>query len=515
MKKFVLLIAFVSLQLIAALADAPISKAFFDRTDQFMKTNVRNGLVDYSGLKKDATLNELTKTIATARIAHLDDNTRQAFLINAYNLLVIKGAADAYPLVSVLDINGFFDTQKRMVAGRKITLNELEKKLLLKEFDDPRFHFVLVCGAVGCPPITNFAYHPNQLDQQLDTQTRKALNDDNFIRVNQAQQRVELSQIFEWYAEDFGGNKRTAIEFINRYRINKIPVDYKSNFYNYDWSLNTQNADDSNAAETLNTTVGSAANAARYVVSSTIPKGGTETKIFNNLYTQRTGADVGVRTDRSTFFTTSLSFLYGVQERFNAGFDLRYRRVSYDGLPSNPFSVLGAAERANNRSGFTNIGPKIRWAPFERLGNFSVQSAFWIPIGSDLAGSDTQPYIDWNGATSFTQLFNDFSLGSNFSVFTELDIILEDIGNLNRFSTPVTSIFSYFPNSKTTLYALGSFSPFWQSDFDYFAQAGLGAKYQFTPKLELELLYTGFTNQFLQRIDGSATTYNLGFRFNL
>ncbi|MFK7934541.1 MAG: hypothetical protein AB8G22_13610, partial [Saprospiraceae bacterium] len=68
---------------------------------------------------------------------------------------------------------------------------------------------------------------------------------------------------------------------------------------------------------------------------------------------------------------------------------------------------------------------------------------------------------------------------------------------------------------KTTLYALGGFSPYWQSDFDYFAQAGLGAKYQFTPNVEIELLYTAFTNEFLQSINGDAATYNLGFRFNL
>ena len=97
--------------------------------------------------------------------------------------------------------------------------------------------------------------------------------------------------------------------------------------------------------------------------------------------------------------------------------------------------------------------------------------------------------------------------------------MLEDIGgkdnNINRFSTPVTAIFSYNPSSKITIYTLGGFSPYWQSEFDYFAQAGVGAKYQFTPNLELELLYTDFTNKFLSKTGGQAATYNLGLRFNL
>ena len=101
-----------------------------------------------------------------------------------------------------------------------------------------------------------------------------------------------------------------------------------------------------------------------------------------------------------------------------------------------------------------------------------------------------------------------------------MDAILEDIGResegrINRFSTPATLIFSYFPNPKTTLYTLGSYSPFWQADFDYFYQVGGGMKYQANPRLEFELLATGFSNGFLQEVNGSANTVNLGLRFNL
>ena len=117
-------------------------------------------------------------------------------------------------------------------------------------------------------------------------------------------------------------------------------------------------------------------------------------------------------------------------------------------------------------------------------------------------------------------MFNDFPIGTNFSFFTEVDLLLEDIGReeegrLNRLSTPVTLIYSYFPNPQTTLYVLGNYSPFWQENYDYFWQAGVGTKYQFTRQLELELSYTYFSNQFLAQNMGRAATYNLGVRFNL
>ena len=42
-----------------------------------------------------------------------------------------------------------------------------------------------------------------------------------------------------------------------------------------------------------------------------------------------------------------------------------------------------------------------------------------------------------------------------------------------------------------------------------------GAKYQFTPNFELELLYTAFTNKGLRSSNGRAATYNLGVRYSL
>ena len=114
-------------------------------------------------------------------------------------------------------------------------------------------------------------------------------------------------------------------------------------------------------------------NSSRYIVSSTIPKGGVEVKIFNNLYTQKTGSKENL-TDRSTFFTTSLSFLYGLNNRFNIGFNTRYRRVKNDRLPSSPFSVLGGGEGVSARQGLTAFGPQIRYAPVKKWFRIALES---------------------------------------------------------------------------------------------------------------------------------------------
>ena len=489
-----------------------INAQFFNEADAFFKTYVKNGNVNYAVVNNDGTLKSLIQSVSEADLSSASDATIQAFYINAYNLHVINKAANAYPLSSVMDINGFFDSKKITVGGKKITLNQLEKDYLLKPYGDARYHFVLVCGALGCPPITNFAYTPEMLEQQLEMQTQKAINDSNFLKVTESS--VSLSQIFKWYAKDFGGNKKAVLEFINKYRSEKISSGAKVKYYDYDWKLN----DTANSTSFIGGAAAAGNNSARYIVSSTIKKGSTETKIFNNLYTQHTGSAEGL-TDRSTFNTTSVSFLYGLTNRINVGFSTRYRQVRNDRLPSNVLSVFSRSEGEDisHRQGFTAFGPQIRFAPVPKWTNFSIQSSFVFAIGDDLEGSNTQPYIDWSGPTWWTQFFNDFSIGNSFSLFTEIDFLIEDIGSedLNRISTPVTLIFSYNPTSKITLYTLGGYSPYWQADYDYFSQVGVGSKYQFTPNLELELLYTDFSNKFLNETGGQAATYNLGLRFNI
>ena len=150
---------------------------------------------------------------------------------------MIKSVIDNYPLKSPVDVNGFFDKTKHSVGGKKVTLNDIEHKLLRGQFNDARFHFVLVCAGLGCPPIIAQAYMPTTLDKQLDTQTRIALNNDNFIKVNAKKKRVELSEIMKWYKEDFTQNGN-EIDFINKYRKEKIAAKSKISYYPYDWRLN-------------------------------------------------------------------------------------------------------------------------------------------------------------------------------------------------------------------------------------------------------------------------------------
>ncbi len=227
----------VGLFLAVQITQAQVSSSFFSKADAFFKTYVKEGKVKYSEIKKTPEqLNSLVTAIANANPSESDPANFQAFYINAYNILVIDGIVNNYPIKSPLNINGFFDGKKYSIAGEKRTLNSIENDILRKKFPkEPRFHFVLVCAGLGCPPIINEAYTPTKLEHQLAQQTNKAINNPSFIRYDG--KRLKISQIFEWYAKDFT-QFGSYVDFINKYRKEAVPEKTKVGFYEYDWSLN-------------------------------------------------------------------------------------------------------------------------------------------------------------------------------------------------------------------------------------------------------------------------------------
>lgn len=213
---------------------------FFNQADGFFNTYVKDGRVDYEGLHNDSSKLDAVMTLAKdISISKENAKAYQAFWINTYNIAVIKGLVDRFPIKSPLDDKGFFDKTKYQLGGKEITLNDIEHELLRAQFHDARFHFVLVCGAVGCPPLISNAYRPETLDEQLDAQTRAALNG-NFVKVDRKKNRVQVSQIMEWYRDDFKKGKMDELDFINTYRAEKIEGSFKLSYFPYDWNINKQ-----------------------------------------------------------------------------------------------------------------------------------------------------------------------------------------------------------------------------------------------------------------------------------
>jgi len=234
MKKSILLFATL---LLSQFIFAQVPDSFFSKADAFFKKNVSKGLVNYTAIKANpGELNALLKIAETASVSKSRPNEFKAFYINAYNLSVIQKISEKYPINNPLKVNGLFDKKQLTIAGKKTTLNGIENKILRATYPkEARFHFVLVCAGLGCPPIIPSAYTPSKLESQLQKQTVIAINNPNFIKVDG--KKVKISQIFEWYAQDFK-QFGSYVDFLNKYRKTPLEAKSKVSFYPYNWKLN-------------------------------------------------------------------------------------------------------------------------------------------------------------------------------------------------------------------------------------------------------------------------------------
>ena len=73
-----------------------------------------------------------------------------------------------------------------------------------------------VCGAIGCPILESRPFSGSRMSWRMDVAAKRYLRDSSRGAVI-GEGRVQLSKIFEWYADDFGGRAGT-IAFARRRR---------------------------------------------------------------------------------------------------------------------------------------------------------------------------------------------------------------------------------------------------------------------------------------------------------
>jgi hypothetical protein len=204
-----------------------------------------DGGVRYAALRDDARgradLARFVTAVGTADVSGQSREALIAFYVNAYNALVIRSVIERWPVTSVIREDGFFDRATHAVAGRRLTLNQLENDVL-RRFGEPRVHFLISCASAGCPPLGREAVSPQNLEAQLAARSRAFVR--SSTRVGRAHRRVALSQIFEWYASDFAPEGGVRAFVAARLHADDAAAvrDPSTTIVHtpYDWSLNAR-----------------------------------------------------------------------------------------------------------------------------------------------------------------------------------------------------------------------------------------------------------------------------------
>jgi hypothetical protein len=209
------------------------------------------GRIDFAGLQKDhRDLDTVVGFVgavdpASQPQAFPDRHSRIAFYINAYNALAMYGVVHAGVPKSLGGFRkfSFFYLQKFLVGGKEISLYRLENDVI-RPLGEERIHFALNCMVNGCPKLPRSAFVADALERQLDRAARTFMREDRNVRVNPLRGEVWLSAIFDFYTQDFLAHAPSLITYVNRYRAEPIPSDFKVRFIDYDWTVNDRRHSD-------------------------------------------------------------------------------------------------------------------------------------------------------------------------------------------------------------------------------------------------------------------------------
>jgi len=268
------LVAYATVLGIALALQATCARAGADGFDhdyrtyaEILKRHVRYPRVNYAALKADRAPLDRAVAEFDAPAARGEPEwtpeQRMAFWINAYNAFTLRIIVDNYPIRgswlslyprnSIRQIDGVWTDIQWRAAGRTVTLDDIEHRILRPTFKDARIHFAVNCASVSCPPLETVPYRPATLDAQLDAAGKRFLASPEGLRLTG--DTLHVSSIFEWYGDDFiaqyapvapgerDQNERAILGAVARFGPGPAAALARAGratirFLSYDWSLN-------------------------------------------------------------------------------------------------------------------------------------------------------------------------------------------------------------------------------------------------------------------------------------
>lgn len=198
------------------------------------------GKVNYDGFKSDvAELDKYLKLIGDNEAKPGWSQTeKKAFWLNAYNAWTIKLVLERYPVNSIKDVSAKpWDKRFIKIGANTHTLNDIENKIIRRQFKDARIHFAVNCAAISCPKLSNKAFTGLNVEKELDRLTKAFFKSSN---VKLDEKSAQLSKIFEWYADDFIQESESVLKFVAQYSEMKFHPKVKVSYLEYNWKLNKQ-----------------------------------------------------------------------------------------------------------------------------------------------------------------------------------------------------------------------------------------------------------------------------------
>jgi hypothetical protein len=188
------------------------------RWTEVLTAHVHGDGVDYKAIQSDragldAYLGSL-ESVMPEEFASWSRAQQYAFWIDAYNAFVVKRVVDAYPIDSIQDLgDGKAKVWEQALVplgklfpdagGNDLSLDDIQNKILRPKFKDARVHAAIHRASKSSPPLLAKAYVADRLDDQLDEQVARWLDDPSRNRFDAKSNKVAVSKTFDWFQDDF------------------------------------------------------------------------------------------------------------------------------------------------------------------------------------------------------------------------------------------------------------------------------------------------------------------------
>jgi Protein of unknown function, DUF547 len=173
---------------------------------------------------------------------------QKAYWINLYNALTVDLVLSRFPVESIRDINispglftrGPWGAKLLVIEGEKLSLDDIEHRILRPIWKDNRVHYAVNCASLGCPNLQATAYTSDNTEALLEKGAREYVNHPRGVVIKNG--KLYVSSIYVWFQEDFGGSAEGLMEHWARYANQKL-ADALQNYsggleHDYDWRLN-------------------------------------------------------------------------------------------------------------------------------------------------------------------------------------------------------------------------------------------------------------------------------------
>ncbi len=193
-------------------------------------------------------LKSYLQTLQGLSTSNYNRREQLAYWINLYNALTVDLIVSRFPLASIRDINispglfarGPWGAKLLGVEGEKLSLDDIEHRILRPIWKDERIHYAVNCASLGCPNLPPAAFTGENTEALLEKAAKEFINHPRGVSL--AGGKLKVSSIYIWFQEDFGDDAEGLMEHWQKYAEPPLAAalqKYQGGLsHDYDWRLN-------------------------------------------------------------------------------------------------------------------------------------------------------------------------------------------------------------------------------------------------------------------------------------